>query len=58
MSDHNLLEADPGTEHRVIRNYDGEIQEATADDDGILRDEQGRSFSAGAYSIFNQDDGE
>ena len=56
--DHGLLEAEPGEEADVVRHYDGRHETATADDDGVLRDDRGRSYSSGAYSRVETDGGE
>ena len=46
-----LLRADPGTAHSVKNKRTGEQESATADEDGVLRDNVGRSYSPGAYEI-------
>lgn len=47
----NLLEADPGEELSVRNKRTEEIEQATADENGVLRDSEGRSYSPGAYEI-------
>lgn len=52
MSD--LLTGNPGETYMVQNErpeHDENYEMATADDDGVLRDEDGKSFSEGAYSI-------
>jgi hypothetical protein len=45
----DLLESDaPET---VERAHDGKREQATPDDDGVLRDEQGRAYSPGGWAI-------
>lgn len=54
-----LLTADPGTDVYVARTDDrGGRWEATADDEGIVRNEDGESYSAGAYHIVGETDDE
>lgn len=53
----NLLEGEPGQRYRVRNErpeQDVEMEVAEADDDGVLRDGKGRSYSAGTYSILEE----
>lgn len=57
MSDHNLLVGEPGETYIVANDrpeQDMDQEHAEADDDGILRDKDGKSFSAGVYSIIEK----
>lgn len=47
----SLLTAPPGETHTVRRCFDDHEEEATADEDGILRDEEGRCYATGAYEV-------
>lgn len=55
MSD--LLTGTPGTTY-VVENdrpeHDENFEMATADGDGVLRDDDGKSYSTGAYSIHEE----
>lgn len=54
-----LLEYDPGVEVYVKEHQTGQIETATADENGIVRDDEGRSYGDGPYSISGEaDDGE
>lgn len=54
----NLLTATPGEDVTVEGTMPGteDRHTATADDDGIVRDETGRSYSNGAYQIIEDDE--
>lgn len=46
----NLLMATPHSEATVQASY-SEPETATADKNGVLRDDEGRAFSAGVYEV-------
>lgn len=52
MSD--LIKAQPGEEVEVTASYLEGTEIATADDNGILRDSEGRAYSAGAYEVIEE----
>lgn len=47
----SLLEAEPGSNVKVKKKHTGEVEDAIAHPDGTVRDEEGRSYSSGAYEI-------
>jgi len=53
------LKAEPG-EEVTVRNdrpeQDTEFETAEADENGVVRDVKGRSYSSGAYSIVKEGD--
>lgn len=51
MVETNLLRTAPGHTALVEHDQSGKCEEATADKHGVLRDDAGRSFSAGAYTV-------
>lgn len=47
----DLVTFEPGEKVLLMNDYDEEFYEGTADDDGIVRNDQGHAFSAGVYNI-------
>lgn len=47
----DLVTAEPGREVALVRRRDGEMFTGRADVDGIVRDDDGASFSRDAYSV-------
>lgn len=52
----HLLEAPPGSTVLVEHDHTGKCVEATAESSGVVRNEKGESFSAGAYTIVAEPD--
>lgn len=50
----DLLKTTPHTEVQVSASYSSQSEKATSDDEGVLRDEQGRAYSKGVYEIVGQ----
>lgn len=50
----SLLRHTPNTRVKVMNDRTEEFVDAEADDDGIVRNDQGHAFSAGAYSIVGE----
>ena len=46
-----LLKAEPESNVKVKKNRTGEVEDAITDPNGVIRDEEGRSYSSGAYTI-------
>jgi len=46
-----VIKAEPGRNARLREKRTGEIHEAIVDDSGVVRNEDGESFSEGAYVL-------
>lgn len=49
-----ILRYDPNTELMVMNDRTEEFVKAKSDDDGVVRNDQGHSFSGGAYTIVGE----
>lgn len=47
----NLLKGQRGYTYVLEKGWSQEYEKGVVDDDGIIRDEEGRSYSAGAYEV-------
>ena len=52
-----ILKGEPGAKYRIMNNRPEQTNKteiAEADENGVIRDEDGKSYSSGAYAIIEK----